>query len=130
MTGADGVVQGVVAAFTVNSAAAFAPPAEAGRVAVIVATPTAVPMTLTLAELEPAGMSTEGGIAAMPGFEDDSVTVVVDPTFALVCTVYVVASPTVITRLGGSIVSDRVGMLIAPFTRVRAPAGASPIVPA
>jgi hypothetical protein len=64
-------------------------------------------------------MSTDGGIAAMPGFEDDSVTVVFDPTFALVCTVYVVESPTAITRLLGSIVSERVGMLIAPLTSVR-----------
>src|SRR5947209_12604426 len=130
MTGADGVVQGIVAGLTVSSAVVFAPPRATDRLAVIVAAPTAVPTMLTLAEFEPAGMSTDGGIAAMPGLDEDSVTVVVDPTFALVCTVYVVASPTAITRLVGSIVSERAGMLIAPLTRVRAPAGASPIVPA
>src|SRR4051794_21937463 len=122
MTGANGVVQGIVAGFTVNSAAAFAPPAAAGRLAVIVATPTAVPKTVTLAELEPAAMSTEDGISAIPGFDDDSVTVVVDATLALVCTVYVAKAPTAITRLLGSIASERLGMLIAPLTRARFPA--------
>gem|GEM_PF-4642543 len=57
-------------------------------------------------------------------------TVVFAPTFALVCTVYVVESPTPITRLFGRIATVSVGMLIAPFTSVREDGGASPKVPA
>src|SRR6185295_5308993 len=119
MTGADGVVQGVVAGLTVKSAVALAPPKPAGSVAVIVAEPTREPMTVKLAECEPAAMSTDGGIAAMLGFDDDSVTVVFDPTFELVCTAYVVDSLTSIARLFGRMASVRLGMLIAPLTRVR-----------
>src|SRR2546430_1275036 len=94
MTGAAGVVQVGLGGVTVNSAVAVAPPAPAGSDAVIVAAPTAAPMTVKLEECVPAAMSTEDGIAAIPGFDDDNVTVVFDPTFALVCTAYVVDFPT------------------------------------
>src|SRR3954469_24258359 len=130
MTGAAGVVQVGLGGLTVNSVVAFAPPAAAGKLAVIVAAPTAVPTTVTLAEFEPEAMSTEGAIAAMLGFEEVSVTVVFDGTFALVCTVYVVVSPTAITRLFGRIARDRVGMLIAPSTRARFPAPVDSLVAA
>ena len=129
MTGADGVVQGTVAGLTVNSAVALAPPRPAGSVAVMVVAPTAEPTTVKLAEWLPAAMSTDGGIAAMLGFDDDNVTVVFDPTFELVCTAYVVDSLTSITRLFGRIASVRLGILIAPLTRVREAGGVSPVVP-
>ena len=121
MTGAAGVVQVGLAGLTVNSAVAFAPPAPAGRVAVIVAVPTEEPKTVKLAEFEPPAISTEDGITAMPGFDDDNVTVVFDATLALVCTVYVVDALTSTARLFGRIASVRLVMLIAPLASVRFP---------
>src|SRR5216684_129338 len=79
-------------AVTVTVADAVAPPADTGSAALMVALPMPTPITLKVAVLDAAGMTTDGCTLAMSVLDELSVTVVSLATLLLVCTVNIVES--------------------------------------
>jgi len=91
------------------NAEAVAPPLAGGSAALMFALPAATPVALKLEAADPAGMTTDDGTVAMPGFDEESDTVVSAATFLSVCTVKVAVSPIVTVREPGRMFSESWG---------------------
>ena len=125
--GAEGCAQ---FATTLMRAVADAPPILFGNVAVIVADPTAMPLTPMSIALVPAAITTDEGTVATSGSDEVSVTFVSEATVALAIPRRNAVFPRVMSCTNGVSCNVGWGIEIAPSTRASAPFEADSLVAA